>query len=61
VIEEEAYTYAQSEWVTRMARLAAAEHDADWVINCDVDEFYWPDGGDLKEVLAAIPPEYGCW
>ena len=25
MIEEEAYTYAQSEWVTRMARLAAAE------------------------------------
>jgi hypothetical protein len=59
VIEEQAQTYAQSEWVTRMARLAATEHGADWVINCDVDEFYWPEGGDLKEVLTAVPPEYG--
>jgi hypothetical protein len=59
VIEESAHNYAQSEWVTRMARLAATEHGADWVINCDVDEFYWPEGGSLKEILAAIPPEYG--
>jgi hypothetical protein len=51
--------YQQGEWVTQMARRAATEFRADWVINSDADEFWWPRGGSLKEVLSAVPARYG--
>jgi hypothetical protein len=43
---------------THMARLAATEYDADWVLNSDAHEFWWPRGESLKDVLAPIPPRY---
>jgi Glycosyl transferase family 2 len=49
----------QAEWVTGMARMAATEFGADWVINSDADEFWWPSGGSLKDVLAQIDDDYG--
>ena len=49
----------QAEWVTGLARRAATDFGADWVINSDADEFYWPRGGTLKDVLSAVPAQYG--
>lgn len=50
--------YNQHAWVTRMARLAHVEHGADWVINNDADEFWWPKDGNLKDTFSRIPLEY---
>ena len=50
--------YNQAAWVTRMARMAANEYAADWVINNDADEFWWPRQGSLKDCFGAIPGEY---
>jgi hypothetical protein len=59
LIREPAEGLRQGEWVTRMARLAATELEADWVINSDADEFWYPRGTSLKDVLALVPAQYG--
>ena len=59
LIREESPYLRQAEWVTRMARLAATDFGADWVIHSDADEFWWPRGESLKDVLASIPDRYG--
>jgi hypothetical protein len=59
LIREDGEYLQQAEWITRMGRLAATEFGADWVIHSDADEFWWPRGDSLKEVLASIPSRYG--
>lgn len=48
----------ESEQRTRMARLAATEHDADWIIDSSAGEFWWPRAESLKDALVAIPQRY---
>jgi hypothetical protein len=59
LIREHGEYLQQAEWITRMGRMAATEFGADWVIHSDADEFWWPRGDSLKEVLASIPSRYG--
>ena len=65
LLREDGDDMRQAEWVTRMARLAATEFGADWVINSDADEFWWPRSGSLKHVLELVPERFGvvrgCW
>jgi hypothetical protein len=56
---EEGTFSQQGEWQTRMSRLAATEHDADWVIPSDADEFWMPRGSSLKEALQSVPDHVG--
>jgi hypothetical protein len=59
LIREPGEDLRQTEWVTRMAQLAATELGADWVFNTDADEFWWPLGGDFRELFAALPEHFG--
>jgi hypothetical protein len=54
LLQEPEHTHDQAVWVTRMARMAAAM-GADWVINSDADEFWWPEQGSLKSSLTQVP------
>jgi Glycosyl transferase family 2 len=59
LIREDGEYLRQADWITRMGRIAATEFGADWVIHSDADEFWWPRGDSLKDVLASIPSRYG--
>ena len=50
-------TYDQSAWVTQMARSAFEDHQADWVINNDADEFWMFPDLDARAYLAQLPQD----
>src|SRR3954469_7219290 len=60
LIREPADDHPQTRCVTHMARLACTDYGADWVINNDADEFWWPRCGTLRSTLEAVPKEYGA-
>lgn len=62
VVRRRSGSYAEGriEWMNEMAREAATDLDADWVIHGDADEFWLPAAGNLASTLARIPPEYGA-
>lgn len=45
------YTYEQSAWVSDMAEVAVKEYGATHLFHCDADEFWFPQSGNLKDVL----------
>jgi hypothetical protein len=59
VIRESAENFDQAALVSRMARVAATDLGADWVFHADADEFWWPQAGSIKDVLAGVPDELG--
>jgi hypothetical protein len=59
LIREQVAEMQEGDWATEMARIAARDFGADWVISGDADEFWWPRGGSLKEVLESTPARYG--
>jgi hypothetical protein len=57
LLHQPADNYAQSDWVTAMARRAKGNYQADWVINNDADEFWvFPTGG-APAYLRDLDPE----
>jgi hypothetical protein len=58
-LEENEDIHHQGKWVTSMARLAAKQFKADWIINNDADEFWWPSNhSSLKKAFIEISQKY---
>ena len=49
IIKEPATGYEQKRWVDRMIWIAKTTYGADWIINADADEFWFPTSGSLKQ------------
>lgn len=55
---EDSNQFDQHKWVTQMAIMAFKEYGADWVINNDANEFWWPKLGRLTDEFNDIPEEF---
>lgn len=51
IIKEPEKTYYQDVWVDRMIKIARDKYRADWIINSDADEFWYPVSLDLKREI----------
>ena len=54
LIDERGQDYSQWKWVTRMAHMARDKFGAEWVLNNDADEFWYPASGNLKTELEGL-------
>jgi hypothetical protein len=43
----------------RSGYVRPAPEGAEWIFTTEANEFWWPRGGSLKEVLASVPDRYG--
>ena len=48
IINETSQKHDQDIWVSRMVNIARDKYNAEWVINCDADEFWFSKKHDLK-------------
>ena len=61
VVREDGAAFDQGALMTAMARRAAGEHRADWVLHGDADEFAWPlSDPDLPRALGRVPARCGA-
>ena len=51
---EPSQEYLQDKWATFLAHQAYFEHQADWIIHTDADEFFIPNFGNIMECLAEV-------
>jgi hypothetical protein len=57
VFDQPVGPFWQSKWVTTMARMAATDYEADWVVHIDADEFLFHPNMSLPEVFASVDDE----
>jgi glycosyltransferase involved in cell wall biosynthesis len=54
IIDENIPRISQVDWVNSMICLARKKYKADWIINCDADEFWYSKTGNLKDELSIL-------
>jgi hypothetical protein len=57
VLDQPVGPFWQSKWVTTMARMAATDYEANWVVHVDADEFLLHPAMTLPEVFESIDDE----
>jgi hypothetical protein len=58
VLDDDDPGYRQSEKMTALARYAAKEHGAGWIVPFDADEWWYSPHGRIADVLEAVAPQW---